>query len=116
MNRMIRKAMSSAMKVALGTRKLLSASTVEGCAIDLELLLLGEHENEQHREGEVDEVHRLHQTDGEEEQRLQPALGLRLAGDARDQRATGQTVTDSRANRAATEGHAAADEGTGKRD
>src|SRR3954454_24562030 len=101
MNRMMRNAMSSAMKVALGTRKLPSASTVCGCAIEEELLLLRQDENEQHREGEVDEVHRLHQADGEEEQRLQPALRFGLTCHARDQRATGKTVTDGRANRAA---------------
>jgi len=55
---------------------------------------LGENEDEQHGEGEVDEVHRLDQADRQEEQRLQPALRLGLAGDTGDQLATGEAVGD----------------------
>ena len=43
-----------------------------------------EDEDEQRHEGEVDEEHRLDQTDRQEEDRLQAALGLGLAGDALD--------------------------------
>src|SRR3954449_5878587 len=78
--------------------------------------LLGEHEDEQHREGEVDEVHRLDQADRQEEQGLEAALRLGLAGDAGDQRATGQTVTDGRTDGTATERQPATDEATGQLD
>src|SRR3954469_22577736 len=78
--------------------------------------LLGEDEDEQHCEGEVDEVHRLDQADRQEEQGLQAALRLGLTGDARHQRATGQTVTDGGTDGATAEGEAATDEATGQFD
>src|SRR5581483_11703208 len=111
---MIRNAMNSATKVQLGSRKLPEAST---CLLMPEQsLLVGEDEYEEHREGEVDEVHRLDETDGEEEQGLETALGLRLPGDALDQRATGQAVTDGRADGATAEREATADETAGELD
>src|SRR5206468_6347375 len=77
---------------------------------------LGENENEQHREGEVDEVHRLDQAHRQEEQRLQPALRLGLPCDAGDELTTGKPVTDGGADRATAEGQAAADETAGQLD
>src|SRR5215831_18981477 len=101
---------SSAKKVAFGTRKLPSACTV--CAMTVRLLLC-ENEDEQHREREVDEVHRLDQTHGQEEQCLQAALRFGLASHALNQRATGETVTDRSADCTAAQRHAPAYEGTG---
>src|SRR3954447_23254164 len=86
-----------------------------GCGVPC-FRLLGENEDEQHREGEVDEVHRLDQADRQEEQGLQAALGLRLTGHARDERATGETVTDRRTDGAAAERETATDEATGQLD
>src|SRR5262249_48748511 len=100
---------SSAQKVAVGTRKLPSA-----CALAVKLLL-GQNEDEQHREREVDEVHRLDQTHGQEEQCLQAALRFGLASHALDQRATGETVTDRSADGTAAQRHAPAYEGTSQR-
>src|ERR1700750_2610272 len=117
MPRIRTKATNSAMKVALGTKKLLDATTVDECAMTrLPFYFLGEDEDEQHGEGQVDEVHRLDQTDRQEEQRPQATFCLGLAGQAGDQRATGETVTDRRANRRSTEGHPATDEGAGELD
>ena len=76
-----------------------------------ELLLLedvDEHDHEQ----QVDEVHRLDQTDGQEEVLTGLVLDLGLTGDRRDGLATGQTVTDRRTDGAATEGESATDECT----
>src|SRR5215510_1560968 len=115
------KASSSKMKVALGTRKLLSAAVVVWpsrfmVAIVIVVpspvcVVLGEDEDEHRHEGQVDEVHRLDQADGQEEDREQPALCLRLPGHARDRRASGQSVTDRGADRAASECEATSDEG-----
>src|SRR3954464_12706757 len=113
---MIRKAISSAMNVASGTRKLLDATTWFPMAGDPYFRLLREDEDEQHGEGEVDEVHRLNQADRQEEQGLQAALGLRLPGDAGDELATGQAVTARSADRAAAQGQAATDEAAGELD
>src|SRR3954469_749794 len=77
---------------------------------------LGLDEHEQRHEGEVDEEHGLAQTDRQEEDGLQAALGLRLAGDALDVGRTGQTVTDTGADRATGESDATADEGAGRLD
>ena len=60
--------------------------------------MLGEHENEQRHEGEVDEVHRLNQTHGQKEDSEQPALRFRLAGDPADGGSTGKAVADRRAD------------------
>ena len=73
-----------------------------------------EDEDEQRHEGEVDEEHRLDQTDRQEEDRLQATLGLGLTGHALDVGRTGQTVTDAGADGAAGQGDATADEGAGE--
>src|SRR3954463_3440721 len=86
-----------------------------GCGVPC-FRLLGENEDEQHCEGEVDEVHRLDQADRQEEQGLQAALRLRLTGDTGDELATGQTVTDRGADRAAAQGQTATDEAAGELD
>src|SRR5262245_7619334 len=114
MPRMIAKAISSAKNVALGTRKLPSAMIIwSGMARSSPAR---ENEDEQRHEGEVDEVHRLDQADRQEEDREQPALGLRLARHTRDGRAAGETVADRRADRAAAEREATADERAGELD
>jgi hypothetical protein len=77
---------------------------------------LAEDEYEQRHEGEVDEVGRFGQTDGQEEDRHEAALGLRLTSDALDRCATGKTITDGRTDRAATEGESASDECSGSLD
>src|SRR3954453_19465 len=118
MNRMSRNAINSAMKVAFGSRKFVAARTGCGCAMTSSPLFwsAGDDEDEQHGEGQVDEVHGLHQADGQEEQRLQLTLCLRLPGNALDQRATGQTVTDGSANGTAAEREPATDETAGDLD
>src|SRR6478752_1516153 len=73
-----------------------------------------EDEDEQRHEGEVDEEHRLDQTDRQEEDGLQAALRLGLASHTLDVGRTGQTVTDTGTDRAARKGDATADEGAGK--
>ena len=75
------------------------------------MLLSLEHVDEDDHEQQVDEVHRLSQTNGQEEVRTSLVLDLGLTGDRRDGRATGQTVTDGRADGTATQGQATADEG-----
>src|SRR5258708_5737086 len=110
--RISRKVTSSAKNVASGTRKLPPATTC--CAIRTSAL--GENEDEQHREGEVDEVHRLDQADRQEEQGLQRALCLGRASHTRDQLATGETVTDRGTDRATAQCQAAADEAAGQLD
>src|ERR1043165_2723932 len=90
---MIPNAMSSTKKGPLGTRKLLASGTIPAvtCTINPVLCLVwpglsracsAEDEDEQRHEGQVDEEHRLDQTDGQEEDRLETALGLGLTGDA----------------------------------
>src|SRR3954453_10797965 len=71
---------------------------------------LAEDEGEQRGEGEVDEVGRLDQADGQEELTLQLSPRLGLPGDAADQRVTGDAVTDTGTDRAAAESQPAADE------
>src|SRR5438874_5494031 len=85
---------------------------VRGCPWRRSSLLARKDEDEQHREREVDEVHRLDEANGQEEQGLQPALRLGLTGHALDQRATGQAVTDRGADRATAERDTTADETT----
>src|SRR5579875_231752 len=103
-----RNATSSTTKVVLGTRKLEAASTVgEGLAG-------GEDEHEQGREGQVDEVHGLHQADDEEHGRVQAALDFGLAGDAGDRLAAGQAVADRRSYCPPAEGEASSGERTGE--
>src|SRR5581483_12371062 len=92
------KVISSTMNVALGTRKLLVASVVAGTK---DSGLLAEYEDEQGHEGQVDEVHGLDQTDGQEEDRHEAGLGLGLTGHTRDGLATRKTVTDGRTDGAA---------------
>ena len=79
-------------------------------------LALGEDEDEQGGEGQVDEVHAFDQTDDQEHGRVQPALDLGLTGDAGDGLATGQAVTDGGADGATAEGETAAGEGAGQLD
>src|SRR5262249_791507 len=62
------------------------------------------------REREVDEVRRLHQADCQEELTRQLALRLRLPRDAADERVTGDAVTDTGADGAATESEPTADQ------
>src|SRR3954468_11742422 len=122
---MIANAASSTRKVPLGTRKLLSASWMRsvfplidgGPVCQLRrwgASSLSENEDEQRHEGQVDEEHRLDQTDRQEEDRLESALGLRLASHALDVGRPGQTVTDTSADGATGEGHATTDEGAGR--
>src|SRR5664280_2119484 len=77
-----------------------------------ELLDLCEYVHEHDHEQQVDEVHRLAQSDGQEEVRSRLGLNLGLTGDRRDCLAPGQAVTDRRADGAATNGDAATDEST----
>jgi hypothetical protein len=74
---------------------------------------LAQYEHEQGHEGQVDEVHRLTQTNREEEDRHEATLRLGLTSNTLEGRATGQAVADRRADGAAAEGDAAADERTG---
>src|ERR1044071_10472486 len=102
---MIPNAMSSTKNVPLGTRKLLSARFTRSVlpVIDWSPVCQrrrrrsgsGQHEDEQRHEGQVDEEHRLDQTDGQEEDRLKTTLGLGLTSNALDVGRTGQTVTDA---------------------
>src|SRR3954463_5400916 len=90
--RMIANASSSTKNVPLGTRKLLASGTtwVTTVSIYFSILCLvripgprgsragcgsvslaAEHEDEQRHEGQVDEEHRLDQTHGQEEDRLE---------------------------------------------
>src|SRR4051794_34879111 len=71
---------------------------------------LAEDEREQRGEGEVDEVRRLDQADGQEELTGELTLRLGLPSDPADQRVTGDAVTDAGTDRAAAEGQSAADE------
>src|SRR6478752_7467373 len=121
---MMPKAISSTTNVALGTRKLLvfsaaeTSSRVVSSAVTAMLVTRPspEDEDEQRHEGQVDEEHRLDQTHGQEEDGLQAALGLGLASHALDVGRAGQTVTDARADGAAREGDAAANERAGQLD
>src|SRR5438046_2911078 len=74
---------------------------------------LAEHEREQRREGQVDEVGRLDQADRQEELTGELALRLRLPRDAADERVTGDAVTDAGTDGAAAQREPAADEPTG---
>ena len=126
---MIANASSSTKKVPLGTRKLLAIGITAVLVKDAHLSVLSsgwrgsevlgslaEDEDEQRHEGQVDEEHRLDQTDRQEEDRLQATLGLGLAGHALDVGRTGQAVTDAGADRATGEGQATADERAGRLD
>src|SRR5580692_7008328 len=75
-----------------------------------ELLDLCEYVHEHDHEQQVDEVHRLDQSDGQEEVRSGLGLDLGLTRDRRDGLATGQAVTDRRADGTTAEGESAADE------
>src|SRR6185437_5189268 len=75
---------------------------------------LGEHEDEQRHESEVDEVHRLDQTHRQKEDVEQPALRFRLARAPTDGGGTGKTVADRRADCPAAQRQAASDEGPGQ--
>src|SRR6478609_7171995 len=75
-----------------------------------------EDEDEQRHEREVDEEHRLDQADRQEEDGLQTTLRLGLASNTLDVGRTGQTVTDTGADRTTGEGDTAADERTGELD
>src|SRR4051812_18334195 len=83
-------------------------NAVRVCGLDS----LAENEDEQRHEGQVDEVHTFDQCDRQEEDRLEPALGLRLARHALDVRRTGETVTHAGADSTTGEGQSAAHEGT----
>src|ERR1700722_10656696 len=76
-------------------------------------LLLVQREDEQGGEGQVDEVHGLHQADGQEHDGEQPPLGLGLAGHAGDGLASGEAVADGRTDGAAAERQATPDHGAG---
>src|SRR5579884_141993 len=80
------------------------------------LLALGQDEDEQGHDGQVDEVHGLDQTHDQEHGRVEPALHLGLPGDAGDGLATGQTVTDRRPDGSTAEGEATAGERPGQLD
>src|SRR5438477_1096720 len=94
-----RKSNSSKKKVPFGTRKLFVFSAACGAAasttvVCMRLSSLAEHEDEQRREGEVDEVRGLDEAAGQEELTGQLALRLGLPGVAADRRVTGDAVTD----------------------
>src|SRR5574340_1760880 len=94
-NRTMRKATISTISVPLGTRKLLLAMGTASASFGRgprrapagraarwgPWLLLVEGEDEQRGEGQVDEVHGLHQPDGQEHDGEQPPLRLGLPGD-----------------------------------
>src|SRR3954462_5190239 len=77
---------------------------------------LAENEDEQRHEGQVDEVHTFDERDGQEEDRLQTTLSLRLASDALDVGRAREAVTDAGADGATREGKATADERAGRLD
>src|SRR3954454_19243683 len=111
---MSRKITKTTMLVALGTRKFgvscACARTRVAIVVTASLSARAQDEHEQGHEGEVDEVHALDQTDDQEHGGVQPAGRLGLAGHALDDRGAGQAVTDRRADGAAGEGDATADE------
>src|SRR4051794_24306130 len=82
------------------------AGRLRACAVSS----LAEDEGEQRRERQVDEVRRLDQADGQEELTGELALRLGLAGDTADEGVTGDAVTDTGADGAATESEPTADE------
>src|SRR6188472_4312886 len=111
---MIANAISSTRNVALGTRKL-SAKGTTGLATlaitgsfasggdvtcGVRCASLAEDEDEERHERKVDEEHRLHQTDGQEEDGLQSTLGLGLASHTLDvgSAAQGDATADERAS------------------
>src|SRR5664279_5179966 len=104
------KATSSAMNVPLGTRKLLcslAAAARTSVLADMGLLL-ADDEDEVGHEAQVDEVHGLDQTDGQEQDREELRPRLRLARHAGNGLRAGQAVTDGRTDGTATEGEPAA--------
>jgi hypothetical protein len=74
-------------------------------------LLLVQREDEERSEGQVDEVHGLHQTHGEEHDRHEAALRLGLACNAVDGCATGKAVTDGGTDGATAHQQTTADHG-----
>jgi hypothetical protein len=75
-------------------------------------LLLLKDVNEHNHEQKVDEVHRLDQTNGQEEVLTRFVLDLGLTRNGGNGLATGQAVTNRCPDCAATEGETAADKGT----
>ena len=75
-------------------------------------LLLFEDVDEHDHEQQVDEVHGLDESDGQEEVRTRLVLNLRLTGDGGNGLATGQAVTNRGADSSSTEGDTATDEGS----
>src|SRR3954453_5879011 len=111
---MSRKITKTTMLVALGTRKFsvscACARTRVAIVVTASLSARAQDEHEQGHEGQVDEVHALDQADDQEHGGVQPAGRLGLAGDALEARPAGPAVTDRRADGAAGEGDATADE------
>src|SRR3954465_1461890 len=77
--------------------------------------LLSEHEDEVTHEAKVIQEQAPTQTDRDVEQGRKSAGGFRLASHTGDVLATGETVTDRRADGAPTEGDATADHGARER-
>ena len=75
-----------------------------------------EHVDEHDHEQQVDEVHRLHEADRQEEVLTGLGLDLGLAGDRGDRLRAGEAVADRSADGAAAEGEAAADQRAGGAD
>src|SRR3954454_23339968 len=106
---MIANEISSTMNVALGTRKLFANGTTGLATLAItgsfasggdvtcgvRSASLAEDEDEQRHEREVDEEHRLHQTDGQEEDGLQSAWGRGRGSHTLDVGSAGQTVADA---------------------
>src|SRR6516165_1939714 len=76
----------------------------------------GEDVDEHDHEQQVDEVHGLDQSDGQEEVLACLRLDLGLPGDGCDRLRTGQAVADRRTDGATAEGQPTTDEGTGDPD
>src|SRR5579875_406759 len=108
------KAMSSATKERLRSRSPASAR-YNGVA-NLSVNPLGDAGDEVEPQRQVDEVHRLHQTDDQEHDHLEPTLGLGLARHALDGGVAGQAVTDGRADRTSSQGEPGSDERPGDGD
>src|SRR5271165_3916869 len=86
-----------------------------GCGV-LRDALGGEDVDEHHHEQQVDEVHGLHQADGQEEVLTSLGLDLGLPCDGRDGLRTGKSVADRSADGTPAECQAAADERAGDTD
>src|SRR5438132_7677673 len=110
---MSRKATISAIRVPLMSSSPASSRTTGKCNL---LHPAGHGRDEVKAEREVDEVHRLHQTDDQEHDDLEAGLGFWLPSGSLNGRVAGQAVTDGGANRAATECNSGGDERSRKDD